>query len=306
MAAGRRRVWKILGVISACLAAMVIVAVVSVAAISGRMVSAKVEMPVPVTAITIPDGDPLRIARGKYLVEHLVSCNACHAKDFGGRAEVDDAMIGTLWAPNLTTGKGSTVLEFTAVDWVRAIRHGVGKDGRRLVLMPSDEYYNFSDEDLGSIIAFIKSTPPVDREKRAITIGPLGKALLASGALDFAFDRIDHARPRPDTKPAATKEWGAVLIGACTGCHGATLSGGKFAGAPPDWPAPRNITPHETGNKGWTFEQFSAALRTGVRPDGTKLGTAMPWPAYAGMTDSDVQALYAYLMAQPPKPVGNR
>ncbi len=304
--AGRRRIWKILGWLTASVVGLVAVAAGTVVVMSGRMVAAKVTVPVTVASIQIPEGDPASVARGQYLVDHVVMCKGCHATDFGGRAEIDDPMVGTLWAPNLTSGRGSVVTAYTPTDWVRSIRHGVGTDGRRLVLMPSEDFFSFSNADIGAVVAYIKSMPPVDRENRGIKLGPLGRFLIASRTVDFAFERIDHEKPQSGATPAVTREWGAVLAGACLGCHGAGYSGGKVPGTPPEWPAARNLTPHETGLKGWTLAQFSSALRAGKRPDGTTISTVMPWQAYAGMSDADVEALFTFLQTLDPKPLGNR
>jgi mono/diheme cytochrome c family protein len=282
------------------------VAVVVIVIASNRVFAAKVTVPVPVAEIRVPDGDPEAIARGQYLVDHVLGCKVCHAQDLAGRAEVDNPMIGTLWGPNLTSGEGSAIRNFTSADWVRAIRHGVAPDGHRLVLMPSEDFTSFSDEDLGSIVAYIKSASPVDRPNRGIRIGPLGRVLLVTNQVSFAFDKIDHAAPRPHVSPSASVEWGHVLAGACRGCHGDGLSGGKIPGADPAWPPARNLTPDETGLKGWTVEAFSNAFRHGQRPDGTTLTDVMPWKAFSGMTDTDVTALFSYLQTLPPRPFGGR
>jgi mono/diheme cytochrome c family protein len=215
-------------------------------------------------------------------------------------------MIGTLWAPNLTSGAGSVTRDMAVADWLRAMRHGVAKDGHRLVLMPSEDMVNYADDDIGAIISYVKSMPPVDRADRGIHPGPVGSALLAAGQVQFAYEKIDHTRVRPVATPAPTAEWGLILSGTCTGCHGPGLSGGRIPGGDPAWPPARNLTPDETGLKGWTFEQFSNALRHGRRPDGTTLSTAMPWQSFAGMTDTDARALYAFLQMQAPKPIGGR
>jgi mono/diheme cytochrome c family protein len=294
-------VWVIGGLV-VLVGAIAIVVVV----MSNRELAQPVTVPVPVADIRIPDGDPEAIARGQYLVDHVLGCKTCHAQDLAGRAEVDDPMIGTLWGPNLTSGGGSVSRTFTPADWVRAIRHGVAPDGHRLVLMPSEDFTSFSDEDLGTIVAYIKSMPPVDRPNRGIRVGPLGRVLLVTHQVGFAFDKIDHAAPRPHVSPSASVEWGKVLAGACRGCHGDGLSGGKIPGADPAWPPARNLTPDETGLKGWTVETFSNAFRHGQRPDGTTLTDVMPWKAFSGMTDTDVTALFSYLQTLPSRPFGGR
>lgn len=87
----------------------------------------------------------------------------------------------------------------------------------------------------------------------------------------------------------------------CTACH--TLPGGKpmAGGLPIETPIgaiiATNITPSKTAGIGdYTLEQFSAALRKGIRRDGQRLYPAMPYTAYAKLSDEDVAALHAYFM----------
>jgi mono/diheme cytochrome c family protein len=89
----------------------------------------------------------------------------------------------------------------------------------------------------------------------------------------------------------------------CTGCHRADLSGGPIAGAPPDWPAARNITPHPTAGIGrWTAADFDRLLTTGVRPDGRLVDTAhMPVRMTRAMTPVEREALWRYLRGLPPR-----
>jgi len=91
----------------------------------------------------------------------------------------------------------------------------------------------------------------------------------------------------------------------CASCH--TVPGGKpFAGGRPiETPfgnivAP-NITPDlDTGIGAWSEEAFDAAVRRGIRPDGTRLYPAMPYNAYARMSRDDVDAIRAYLNSVDP------
>ena len=83
------------------------------------------------------------------------------------------------------------------------------------------------------------------------------------------------------------------------------------AGAPSDdplsgnMPIVANLTPHETGLKGWTEADFIRALREGKRKDGTDILPAMPWKAYGQMNDVEIKALWAYLLTVPPAAKGN-
>ncbi|MCC7010563.1 MAG: c-type cytochrome [Acidobacteria bacterium] len=263
----------------------------------------------PVKALPLQTGQPDAIARGEYLVENLLSCGhaECHRPDFGGGAVIDAQPMGLVYAPNLTAGRGSVTRGYTAEDWARTIRHGLTRSGRRALVMPSEDYVRFSDADLAAAVAYIESLPPVDRETPPHRPGPLLRFLLTIGAVQFAYDKIDHAAAPPDATPGATREWGAVLIGTCIGCHGEGLSGGPIPGGDPTWPPARNISPDQaTGIGAWSFGDFENALRRGKRPDGTDVRSPMPWQIYSGMSDQDLRALWEYIRAAPPKPEGGR
>lgn len=117
-----------------------------------------------------------------------------------------------------------------------------------------------------------------------------GMLLLASGAV---------VADSPDS--TITRGKYLAILGDCAACH--TAPGGKpFAGGvaiatPVGAVVATNITPSKnTGIGGYTLQQFSDALRRGVRADGAHLYPAMPYTAYALVTDDDVAALYAYFM----------
>jgi mono/diheme cytochrome c family protein len=263
---------------------------------------------VEVATVTLRD-DADTLERGKYLVDHVMGCNHsdCHRSDFGGGALLDAFPMGLIYAPNLTTGSGSKVKDYTTEDWLRVLRHGLKRDGTRALIMPSEDYCSFPDSDIAAVISYIKSQPPVDRESPDCAPGPLARALIAAGEIKFAYDKIDHKAERKKAEPGPTKEWGEVMAGACIGCHGEGFSGGKIPGTDPDWPAARNISPDEaTGIGKWTFDDFQRALREGKRPDGSAISEVMPWKAYAGMTDDDIKALWEYLRTVPPKAEGGR
>lgn len=94
----------------------------------------------------------------------ISSCNGCHGPDLSGDIFIDGAPIGYLPAPNLTGGAGGVGTGYTAEDWARAIRHGVGADGRPLLIMASHHYAAYGDEDLAALIAYLQSLPPVDND----------------------------------------------------------------------------------------------------------------------------------------------
>jgi cytochrome c553 len=244
-------------------------------------------------AITIPD-DSATFARGQHLASAISKCTDCHGEDLGG-VLMEMGPMGTFPAANLTTGRGGA--QRTDADWVRAIRHGVARDGRPLVFMPSGVYAALSAEDLGAIIAWARSVPPVDRELRPLSIGPIGRLLIARnpGRL-VAAAGIDHAAAIPAAvPPGPTPEYGRYLtvVGGCTYCHGDNLAGGIQEG-PPGTPASADLRP--TGpTAAWREEDFAAALHTGQRPDGSTINPFMPWRLTRLMTDEEIQAVWAYL-----------
>ena len=130
---------------------------------------------------------------------------------------------------------------------------------------------------------------------------------MAFGSDALPAFNTDHQKPHPVEPPveAASVELGGHIAQVCRGCHGPTLSGGKVAGDP-NMPIVANITPHETGLKGWTEADFIRALRQGKRKDGTDIKPQMPWAAYGQMNDVELKALWAYLQTVPPVPKGNR
>jgi mono/diheme cytochrome c family protein len=242
------------------------------------------------------------IERGRHLVTARYACVECHGENFGGGVMVDAFPLGRLLGPNLTSGEGSRTREYQPRDWDRIVRHGVLPDGR-LAVMPSEDFQLMSDQELGDIIAYIRSMPPVDNVVPQSSFGPLGKLLVATGQLKPSATLVDHNAAHAAYPPPATAsaEFGRHLAGVCTGCHGPDLSGGPIPGGDPSWPPARNLTPDPTGLGGWTYDQFVRALRESQRPDGTPLREPMALfvPYANNMTDVELQALWAYLRSVP-------
>jgi mono/diheme cytochrome c family protein len=262
--------------------------------------------PLPSHGFVAPS-DSSSIARGEHLVRALVKCVDCHGEDLGGTMMLDDPAIGTLWATNITRGTGGLPAEYDDAALERAIRHGLRPDGQRLVVMPSEEYQRISDDDLGAIIAYVKSVPPVDRQIPVPKLGPLARVLFVAGQFPlFGYDKVTHGEEVvPSVAVDTTVAYGKYIgdIG-CAGCHGAGYGGGKIPGGPPDWPPTANLTP--TGIGHYTYDDFVTALRTGRRPDGTAIDPMMPIQTTKLMTDVELRATWNYLRSLPPKEFGTR
>lgn len=249
--------------------------------------------------------DAEAIARGEHLVNAVSSCRLCHGDNLEGQVFIEGEMGVFITAPNLTSGAGGIGAAYNDADWERAIRHGIGGDGRTLVIMPSYIYSHYSDEDLGALIAYLKSVPPVDNDMGQRRIGFPGSILGGFVAYnDFAsVGKIDHASVG-GTAPAEgpTAEYGHYLtsVAMCGECHGSNLAGVPPGGdGPPPGP---NLTPGGELS-GWNEEDFMNTIRTGQTPDGETLDSEeMPWPSFSQMSDTELQAIWAYLSSLEPLP----
>ncbi|MEZ4614609.1 MAG: c-type cytochrome [Caldilineaceae bacterium] len=301
-----RKVLKWFGILLGSLIGLLIIALVAINALSTMRLNKTYT--IPATTLTIPT-DAQSIAEGARQYSTR-GCIDCHGDDGAGKMVIDDALVGTVMASNLTAGQGGVATQYqSSTDWERAIRHGVGPDGKPLVIMPSHEFNPINDADLATIVAFLQSLSPVDHEQTPIRIGLLGHLLHVTKMVTVVpAEVIDHEAVRPEAvAKAATKEYGEYLAQSCTGCHGATLSGGPVPGVPGDGPYPRNLTPDvATGLGQWQEADFVQAIRTGTRPDGTELAAAMPWQAFKVMTDEELRAIWLYLQSLPAKSYGNR
>lgn len=250
--------------------------------------------------------DATALARGRHLAQTR-GCNECHGQDYGGNKVIEDGAMGRVHGPNLTRGKGGRVAAWTDADWVRAIRHGVAPDGAALFLMPAEEYQHLAAADLGALIAFLKSVPPVDRERVPVELGPVARVLVATDKIKLPAAVIDHANVNPQAVAAGiTPEYGRYVAATCIGCHGPNLSGGKIEVGPPDWPEAANLTPHAGGQLAkWSEAEFLTAIRTGKRPDGSAINPVMPI-AFGRMDDVELKAIYVYLKTLPAVPKGVR
>ena len=248
--------------------------------------------------------DETAVARGEYLVNTVSQCRFCHGDQLEGEIFLDGDLGSYVAAPNLTSGQGGIGATYTDADWERALRHGIGGDNRVLMIMPSNFYARYSDADLAALIAYLKQVPPVDSswEPRHMGFpGTLIGGLLAYDDLT-RINSIDHTAVGGKSVPeGATAEYGAymVSIAMCGECHGANLAGIVGEDGPPPGP---NLTPGgELGD--WTEADFINTIRTGETPAGRQLSRdLMPWPAFSQMSDTELQAIWAYLHSLPALP----
>jgi mono/diheme cytochrome c family protein len=194
------------------------------------------------------------------------------------------------------------VASYTPGDWVRTIRHGVKPDGRPIILMPSEEFTRFTDVDVASIVAYARQLPPQQGRAAVITLPLPVRVLYGIGVIQDAAEKIDHSLPPAQAIPeGVTVAHGAYVANSCVGCHRANLVGGKIPGTPPSWPPAARLAPGDGSVMPRYAEAaaFAAMLKTGKRPDGSKVSQVMPFPSLRELSDVDVRALHLFLTTLP-------
>jgi mono/diheme cytochrome c family protein len=263
---------------------------------------------------------PERLARGIYLVESVDACMECHSphdwtqhdspilpgmKGAGQDFSMLKGLPGHIVAPNLTpdleTGSGTWSDDALA----RAIREGIGHDGRGLFpLMPYQHFRELPDEDLASIVVYLRSLPPVHNSlPKTEVMFPVNHLMLS------APEPVLNPVPRPDLTDRVKRGKFLVNAAACADCHtpqdkGQPLAGMDFAGGfvlegPWGRVSSANLTPDPSGIPYYDEARFVQTLRTGyvgARP----LNQIMPWATFRNMSDEDLKSIYAYLKTLTP------
>jgi mono/diheme cytochrome c family protein len=247
---------------------------------------------------------PAQIARGEKLANICVSChtpgNQMPLSGSNFAVKFDFPPLGTLYAPNLTPS--GDIKDWTDGEVIRAIREGVHKDGRSLLIMPSGGFRNMSDEDVQALVAYLRSQPATGGPTPSNQFNVLGAIFMNLSDFRTAQQPAGHV-----TAPqAGTPEYGKYLVDiiGCRDCHGDQLQGRVENGQPGPPPGPNLtlIVPH------WTEEEFMTFFNTGIVPGGgtvpiltLKSGFSepkMPWPTVrAVMTDDELKAVFTYLHA---------
>jgi len=245
------------------------------------------------------------VDRGKLIVRSLALCGGCHTasggSELGGNAAFKNS---TLPAPNLTndaTGIG----EWTDAQVMNAFRNGVDDEGRHLdPIMPYWLFHNMSDSDALSVVAFLRSLPPVsaalgEANPEVAPVTPLSPSSLPDTTL---------LSTSPDYAEAVQGKYLVSGVAQCVKCHSPSTAGlpvaDFFSGVPPANNTAifaSNITPDDTGLMNWTAADVVTALKAGTNKAGTTLCGSMPsaGKGYGGMSDADAHAIGVYLTTIP-------
>lgn len=292
-----KKIFKWIGVALASLIGLVFVASLMLFLIGNARLNKTYDF--PPSNIVIPT-DEAGIEFGRHRVQTL--CVGCHGDDLGGIVNWFNAdELGTIDAANLTAGEGGVGQEYTSdEDLVRAIRHGIDPEGKPIFMAAVTSTSFLSDEDLGAIIAYLKTVPPVDRKSDKHHFTPMAKILFAAGLFPaLPVETVSHQIQIVAPERGMNVEYGGYLVDTndCRVCHGQELAGGPF----PD-PTIKLISPNITpgGQVGfWSEDEFINTIRTGVKPGGHPFSEYMPWQVYKLFTDDELKAIYMYLQSLP-------
>lgn len=277
----------------------------------------------PLTSRTF-ERTPQRLERGRYIATALSGCIYCHTphdwnasgtpylpgREGAGEVLPYADLPGRIVAPNLTPDPETGAGRWTDDQLARAIREGVGHDGRALFpIMPYTQYRRMSDEDLASVAVYFRSLPPVrnDLPKTEI-IFPV--KYLIRGVPEPVTSSVPEL---PGTSSALDRGAYLVSMAGCSDCHtpqdkGQELPGMAFAGGFP-FPGPwgnvvsANITPDASGIPYYDEALFREVMHTGsveARP----LSSVMPVNVYKHLSDDDLKAMFTFLRTL--KPVQHR
>lgn len=288
-----RKVLKWIGIVLAVLIGLVVIAVVVMNIIGSSRLNQTYDVEAP--AITLPT-DEASLARGEYLANAL--CAECHGEGLSGAVMIEEGGIATVYAPNITPSEAG-VGDFSDADYLRAIRHGVDSDGKGLMIMPAEVFINWSEEDLGATIAYIKSIPADDNPTPEKEFGILGKVMYTAGMFGdlFAANYIDNDAPFPERPEiGANAEYGAYFTraAACILCHRDNMQGGP---APANFPELGEIPSAVTGGT-WSTDEFLTFVTTGVKPTGEQIDPeGMPVELYANFNREELEGVHLYLQS---------
>jgi mono/diheme cytochrome c family protein len=253
------------------------------------------------------------VERGEYLVRGPAGCGNCHTpmgpegflmdQELAGRV-VEESPAFTAVGANLTPA--GRIAGWSDAELARAIREGLRPDGTLIgPPMPFAMYRGLGDDDLMSIVAFLRTLPAVENAL---------PASVYNIPLPPAYGPPVDSVTAPER--AVTAEYGAYLAGPvahCMECHtpmgpqGPLLEtdlgrGGFEFHGPWGTSVAANITNHEDGLAGYSDDEIKAMITQGVHADGRPMMPPMPYGYLGQMTPEDLDAVVLYLRSLPGLP----
>jgi mono/diheme cytochrome c family protein len=242
----------------------------------------QVDIAVPRDSQSIIEGRRLSMVRG---------CSGdCHGMEIEGGVFIDNVLVARLVAPNLTVA----VRKYSNVDLARIIRRGVRPDGSSVIGMPSEMFSGLTDEDLGKILAYLRSVPPHPGPAPERRLGPIARVAFVAGKLRPAAELVREAASPTSTYQQdgdSTAAGGYLARTSCSECHGLDLRGGDNA-------------PDLRIAAGYSFEAFTDLMRSGTALGNRELPlmSRVARGRFSHFTDQELRDLYTYLVTAMAKP----
>ena len=238
---------------------------------------------VPLMSFHAPS-DAASVSRGERIAK-ISGCSNCHGEHLEGTVMFDEPNVARVNAPNLTT----LAAQYSDADFERLLRRGVRPDGKSVWIMPSAMYSHLTDEDLGALIAWVRSKPLREGVGRERTMRTLGRVGIVTDKFKPAAVEVpaDLKRSAPDySDPISHGRY--LVMTACTECHGQKLEGNDYLRAP-------NLLIAAA----YSDTDFTRLMRTGRGLGDRDLGlmTGVAEARFSTFTDQEVQAIRAYLAA---------
>jgi len=277
------------------------------------------DVPYPQVAAS---SDTAVIARGHYLVRDVVNCASCHGDTAQAAARIAgedvplsggyvfDIPPGKIYVRNITPDKETGIGRYSDAALARALRNGVGPDGR--ALLPFMEVQGLADDDLVAVISYLRTQAPVRHDVPMHQFTPLGAIVKAT---ILAKPVGPHETPPAQSPRGATIENGRYLaesVALCWACHTqrsqetGQLTGPRYGGATGfvegtdhdyTWSPPNITGDPQTGRLGsMTEDEFVTRFRAGRLIE----GSPMPWQGLGRMSEDDLRGIYRYLKSLPP------
>lgn len=216
----------------------------------------------------------------------ILGCYSCHGDGLRGHLMFSEPNIADIYAPNLT------LLAAKASDQqlARAIRQGIGTDGRPLFVMPSAQYSRLSDAEVSALIAAIRALPAGGERMPAVSVGPIGRLGLATGKFRTQPEEVERYRADmpADLGPQFAAGRKLAMVN-CAECHGPSFGGAE--------PKPDTKAPDLMVAGAYDLPEFQRLMRTGVPTGNRKLGlmATVAQNDFRHFTDSEIAAIHAYL-----------
>lgn len=254
------------------------------------------------------------LEQGRYLVESVAICFECHSeREFSkpgwpipagrvgsGRIMWGEGKPNQIVAPNITPDVVTGIGAWSDEEIVRAITDGIGKNGRSLnPEMPSRYFHSLGEDEIRSIVLYLRSIPPVKNQLPEMPSYEAGKH-----SPTIAMDSIRLSK----SSNTITRGEHLVRLGGCETCHTPTneqgfIRGLEFAGGTvfrhgDEAAASSNLTPDASGIGYYDESLFLRVVKTG-KVGARGMFSAMPWHFYRNLTHADLKAMFAYLRALP-------